>query len=420
MKYTLQTLIIALSLLIPATCFGTGTDSFEKQKSYFLTAKQELENMLDGKQPLSYERAIYLIENAYWANKLNYAHFTSGLNNHETIIRRIMEVNAPRIAQKYEPQILERAIQTPEDRSRALENLLANWAIYAYMKDTISYLYKDSTWDKLFSYPYVYSYSDPLGTTHWENTQISNLLITGRGNCFALASLYKIFAERLHTNATLSTAPNHIYIVNQDEKGREYNVELSNGSFPGSGTMGTLTYTTNTAIDNDIALRQLDLKQSVALCIVYLAKGYEHKFGTVNDGFMMACAESTLRHDSKSLNAMLLKAELLENEVLAKQQNVTKLQADRTFAAYEKLITQLYTLGYREMPVDMKNKLIKGWTRDSSTILASKNYNPPAYNHAGQPNTRYASLSWGAFDEEIPNKPIEQFGCTVYDTKAKK
>lgn len=94
-------------------------------------------------------------------------------------------------------------------------------------------------------------------------------------------------------------------------------------------------------------MRTLDLKQSVALCLVYLAKGYEHKFETKTDDFILQWAATTLQYDSLNLNAMLLKAEVLEKKIIDKNKSIAQLQKDKEFAEYEKLITALYVKGYQ-------------------------------------------------------------------------
>ena len=126
-------------------------------------------------------------------------------------------------------------------------------------------------------HPFTYSTEDPFGTTDWRNLQTLSLLETQKGNCYALATLFKIFSERFNSGANLVTAPHLVYIEHRDPHGNMFNVELATRSFPGTGAIQTLTYTTREALMNDIALRSLDLKQSVALNLVYLAKGYQAK-----------------------------------------------------------------------------------------------------------------------------------------------
>lgn len=217
-----------------------------------------------------------------------------------------------------------------------------------------------------------------------------------------------------------TSAPAHIYIRHGDDKGVRYNLELSNGIFPGDGTISTITYTPKAAIQNGIALRELNAKKSVALCLVYLAKGYEYKFGIKDDDFMLSCAEAALNYDSLNLNAMLLKAEVLETRLIAQQKDAKALHSQNDFKAYEQWITHIYDLGYREMPYEMKNIILKGWQRDSLGTFSTTNHKPQRIKHPYLTDTRYASVSWGKFDGEIRTKPLERFGNTVFDTKAKK
>ncbi len=417
MKRIIQSLLLAFVI----TGTAEANDSLSIKKDNFVKARHTLEQMLVGEKELNYEEAIYTIENAYGDNQLSAAQYHSSINRHVGNLRNIIAANRGKIIDNYNPDILLSAMQSKEDRAKKNKDLLANWAIYSYLTDTLFYVQQDS--NRLYlmrSLPYQYSYTDPLGTADWSNTQVSHLLRTKSGNCFALASLYKILADRLHTDAALCTAPGHIYISHTDEIGRPYNIELSNGTFPGSGTIGTLTYTTNAAIDNDIALRQLDQKQAIALCIVYLAKGYQHKFAITQDDFMLQCAETALQYDPNCLNALLLKAEILEQRILVNNTTPTTSTKPPTYNEYEKLLQHLYALGYREMPLDMKNILVKGWQKDTLAVLQYKNNMPEKYNSAGIRNTRYGSLSWGLFDEEIKTKAVEQYGRTLFDTKTKK
>ena len=417
MKRTLITVFAAIILCCSTT--QAATDSLALRKEYYQSAKQELEDMLDGKQPLSFERAIFLIENAYWENSLDYEGYKHVIDLHAVNVMALSQANdLPDSG--YHPIPLQAVMQSENSRSLAMDNLRKNWAIYTYMVDTTVLYSNIDGWRPVKSLPFKYSYSDPMGTRDWQNTLVSHMLLTRTGNCFALAAFYKILSERLGTDAALSTAPSHIYITHRNEQGIPFNIELSNGRFAGTGTLATLTYTTNDAIRNNIALRELDLKQSIALCLVYLAKGYEYKFGNLQDNFVRSCADAALKHDALSLNAMLLKAEMLESESVAKNSDIKALQQDNVFVEYQSLITHLYRLGYREMPLEMKNVLIKGWTKDTLTHLFLKSNLPEAYNHSGVKNTRYASLSWGMFDEEIKYKPIEKFGRAVYDVKKQK
>jgi len=268
--------------------------------------------------------------------------------------------------------------------------------------------------------PYVYSYTDPMATEDWRNSQVVNLNNSKQGNCFALVSLYKILSDRLNSDAILCTAPSHIYISHEDENGISYNIELGSRKFPGTGTLATLTHSTMESIRSDVSLLRLTEQQSIVLCLVYLAKGYQHKFNVTNDGFMMNCAITALKFDKLNLNAMLLKSELLESEMTHSSKSIAQLRNDSKFIEYEKLISSLYQLGYREMPFQMKDQLITGWSKDTVTALANNNYKLAETNISQLFQSRKASLSWGLFDEEFVYKPIERYGNALFDCQSKR
>lgn len=403
---------IALLIAIILPCSLRASDTTSSAKNYFVNAKFHLENMLNGKEPMNFEDAIYQIENAWWENQIDYSSYKAALDFHSNAIMVLM--NNFRDSSKM--QVVSDLSGSKEKKLEAYEKLLANYTIYRYMTNTTMWLGRSGV---MYRSPCSYSHEDPMATTDWTNSQVCKLLNNNTGNCFALASLFEIYSQRLNSGALLCTAPSHIYIRHADEKGTYYNVELSSKTFPGTGTIETITYTPGEATKNNIALRELSLKQSIALCLVYLAKGYEHKFNIYDDQFMLDCAESALKHDDHNLNAMLLKAEILEKRLVKQGKEVQQLQNGEDFKDFEKWLTHIYKLGYREMPFEMKNLIIKGWSKDTLVRLALKNHTPQNLN-SKLPSTRYASLSWGLFDEEMKTKPLERYGNTVFDTKKQK
>jgi hypothetical protein len=406
------TLVIG-QLLFSATIKAADIpDSTTVSKQHYYAAKEQFKGMLSGKEELSYEKAITIVENAYYENEVNLVDFNLLIDFHVQNINRIIEINYDESALQIE-QVLHK---TEEQQIEEYKNALTNWAIYSYITDTTLFLVNNQL---SYHLPYEYSYADPLGTVNWRNTQVFNLLDNKTGNCYALASLFKIFSERLNSEALICTAPGHIYIRHADHKGIYHNVELGSKAFPGTGSLETLTYTTDEATKNGISLRELDLKQSVALNLVYLAKGYAYKFGVKDDDFIMECAELALQYDELNLNAMLLKAEVLEERLIKKDKPIKALQADKTFQEYEKLITHLFDLGYREMPTEMKNLVISRLRKEDSPYPMT-NHTPNPFEDLGVKEERYATLSNGLFDEQMLTKPVEQYHRTMFDTKQKK
>lgn len=406
------TLIIG-QLLFSASVNATDiVDSTAVSKQYYHAAKEQFKNMLSGKEELSYEKAITIVENAYYENEVNLVDSNLLIDFHVQNINRIIEINYDESALQIE-QVLHK---TEEQQIEEYKNALTNWAIYSYITDTTLFLVNNQL---SYHLPYEYSYEDPLGTVNWQTTQVFNLLDNKTGNCYALASLFKIFSERLNSEALICTAPGHIYIRHADHKGIYHNVELGSKAFPGTGSLETLTYTTDEATKNGISLRELDIKQSVALNLVYLAKGYAYKFGVKDDNFIMECAELALQYDELNLNAMLLKAEVLEERLIKKDKTIKALQADKIFQEYEKLITHLFDLGYREMPTEMKDLVISRLRKEDSPYPMT-DHTPKPFEDLGVKEERYATLSNGLFDEQMLTKPVEQYHRTMFDTKQKK
>ncbi len=421
MKKTLAlSLVLALQIASVNFLFAGANNDTTKikptdfQKSCFYSAKQEIEDMLSGKTPLNYERAVFVTENAFYDNEVYFENYQYILDKYTTIIKQLYASEYNEKSQNLKPTLLE----TEDIKRKKYANAVANWAIYRYIADTTKIINNNSISIYL---PFKYSNKDPFATNNWSNSQIFSLInpYSRSGNCYALASLFKILSLRLNSDANICTAPNHVFIQHKDNNGIQYNVELASNAFPGTGSLQTITYTTNEAIRSGIALRTLDLKQSVAICLVYLAKSYENKFNIKDDAFLLSCANLAIKNDSLNLNAMLLKAEVLEERIIKKSKTIAQLQTDKEFLQYQKFIAKLYQLGYREMPLEMKNILVSTIRKDTVPLII-KDHTPQPFASIGVKTTRYATLSNGLFEEVHETKPIEKFNRTVFDTKTKK
>ena len=76
------------ALLFQATAYGQD----KSEQVQFYKAEAKLEQMLSGKGPLNYERAIFEIENAYWGNKLDYTAFRSAIDWQAECIAKLAKV----------------------------------------------------------------------------------------------------------------------------------------------------------------------------------------------------------------------------------------------------------------------------------------------------------------------------------------
>jgi hypothetical protein len=110
----------------------------------------------------------------------------------------------------------------------------------------------------------------------------------------------------------LSLAPNHMYIQNRCKKIGWYNTELTSGSFPIDGWIMASGYLPLKGVQSGIYMDTLSNREAIALCILDLAKGYEHKTHNYYNGFILRCCDSSLQYFPQNAQAILLKAETLK------------------------------------------------------------------------------------------------------------
>jgi hypothetical protein len=195
-----------------------------------------------------------------------------------------------------------------------------------------------------------------MGREDWSKMFVSKLLKDHKGNCHSLPYLYKILAEEIGVSANLSIAPNHLYIKHSSKQIGMYNTELTSATFPIDAWLMSSGYIHLDAIRSGIYMDTLDNKESLALCLLDLAKGFERKYGTVNDDFILKCINQSLKYYPNSIDALLFKSELL----LRKFRNKETINSQLVFKEYENLIIKIHQLGYRKMP----EKMYQNWLLD--------------------------------------------------------
>lgn len=427
MNKPITILIFAFCCLLSNATLGAATDS---SNIHFENALQEVKEMLEGTKKLDFERAVFITENAYHDNAYSYEAFQQTIANNLFLITQLIYANNKSDTLDFNVKVqqngrfnIDEIRYTPQQKKELYNNELANWAIFTYITDTTAF-------GSYTHYPYQYNAKDPFGMKDWKNSQVINLLASNEntGNCFAFAALFKIFANQLNSNAVICTAPQHIYIQHQDHKGDWYNVELATAGHPTDGSIQTLTYTTNKALMNDIALRNLDEKQSVALCLVNLAKSYEHKYNNPTADFLLQCAALALQHDPKNLNALLLKQQVLDAKVVAyartnKINTIEKLRNDKEIngqlTQLEKHLAHLSNLGYIQMPVDMQEIVLNGFKGEHTAQFIKKDKNPSPFTSIAVPEkeNHYVDVSHGLFQEVFAPKAIEIYGHFTFNTQ---
>lgn len=155
-------------------------------------------------------------------------------------------------------------------------------------------------------FPIKYDFEDYWGRENWAKMFVTKLLKTNSGQCHSMPLLYLILAEAIDAEPYLALSPNHSYIKFEDEKGKWYNLELTNGMFTVSSFILNNGFITAEAIQNKLYMQNLSKKEMLSQFYTDLASGYLHKFGY--DDFVEKVANKALELNPNSINANMVKS----------------------------------------------------------------------------------------------------------------
>lgn len=324
--------------------FLTCLNSFPQAgQEFYEQAFRKVNCMLDETCEANLKDAVFIVENAYFSNLLDKEQFD-----------------------KHIAFVSELAIGLIESRELLYnlpdkEEVAKHAAIFNVIKDSIPILVDNKT--IVYIPPYSYDFNDIWGNKEWSNMFVSKLLDTRKGNCHSLPLLYKIIADEIGAKAHLAIAPNHMYIKLQNEANGWYNTELTSGVFPMDAWLMASGYIHLDAIVNKIYMEALNDKQSIALCMTDLAKGYERKFGSgANLDFILECCDATLEYYPNYINALILRAEtkkkkfvklMAGNDAKDTREMNSLPEAKKMYDELSFEYNKIFELGYRHMPEDM-------------------------------------------------------------------
>lgn len=337
-----QLLVHIILMLFSFTVFcQTEIDKQAIIKRYE-AALDELTQLASSTEPLIFKKAVFTVENTYWDNELDYELFNQQIESYTKFCKAIIN---------------SRDLLYNEDDK---EQVKVHAAIFWALTDTIPIQFGD----KIVKHePFTYDFEDFFGEKDWSKMFVVKLLNTKKGNCHSMPYLYKILAEELGEEAYLSLAPNHIYIKLKNKNSGWYNTELTSGIFPIDAWLKSSGYIHMNAIRNGIFMDTLGHQQSIALCMIDLAQGYEKKLG-FNDGhFILKACDIALKYYPNYINAMLMKAET-QRKLIAQQaktagaESISELfiyssATQEMFNNMEQTYIKIHELGYRKMPEQM-------------------------------------------------------------------
>jgi|GEM_PF-5068809 hypothetical protein len=367
---------ILLLLLCSAKGLGQGKESYRQ-------AYTRLVQMLEGKDSLDFKKAVFLTENAYFENSLNYDAYNDQITALAKICRRVGD----------QPKFKDVA-----------NNVQYNWAVHQFITDTLDFALGGDTIRKL---PYRYDTLDPSGQKDIINTFLLKLLQTGTGNCRSLTYLYKILADELGAESFFTLAPYHIYIQHFDppnryHERRAYNLELTNGSFPRDGWIIAGSYITWTAIRNGMYGVRLNAKQNIALCLSDLGVSYERQFGT--DDFLLKLYQTARKYHPENAQNRVRLAESYRK--IGKVSSADSLCATLVLEGYREMPDRMYDLWRTEVRKD----------KDALHSDTSRTYEAPK-DPFGNP---MPTLSKGKFKEDADQTDSTRVGSVVVNCQTGK
>lgn len=329
-------------IIIVFVLFGCFLNAQPHQEMYD-RAFEKLNCQLNGTCKLSFKEAVFTVENTYLGNTLDKIRF-------DKQIKILVDLSKQLITSRD-------LVYNLEDK----EQVEKCAALYSIMSDTIP-IQLDAN-RILHHPPFSYDFTDIWGHKNWTNMFVSELLETKKGNCHSLPYLYKILADEIGVKAHISVAPNHFYIKHHNKVNGWYNTELTSGIFPVDAWLMASGYIHLDAVVNKLYMEALSEKQSIALCMIDLAKAYQRKLGLLADTeFILKCCDAALKYYPNYINGLLLKVEikkkqydvLMENNFAEYPAEIFHIpEAQQLFSEMTQLYAQIHQLGYRKMPEEM-------------------------------------------------------------------
>jgi hypothetical protein len=288
---------------VPLINYKFPLQNWKQGTDIYYSIYDTLSEMLVGLTPLSLKKAVFLIENAYLDNKMDYRVYSKTISDIIDTCKQLM-------------------IDKGYDRNNNVAKIMV---LHQYMSDSIKI--KDPKTKKIINhYPIKYDFEDAWGSEDWTKMFVTKLLAKRSGQCHSLPLLFLILCEEIGAKAYLSYSPSHSYIKFIDSKGRWNNLELTNGHLTTDDAIIGSGFIKAEALANHIYMDTLNMQQTAARCLTDLANGYSIKYGY--DSFVLKCLNKALEYKPNDIFALQQKSDyytLLLNYVL-RQINFPALQ----------------------------------------------------------------------------------------------
>ncbi len=257
-------------------------------EDYYMTAFNEMSDMLAGRDSLSIKRSVYLAEWAYFEGNLDYkTDFCDEIGRIVKYVNLFYDVN--------------RLDSYKTGKQMALNEY--------FFRPYSGNQYKPYTYD--FETFYM---DDRL----WEWQFVSNVLKTHSGQCRSLPWMYKILANETGADVSLAQAPGHCYIMYRDEDNLTpedwINLELTTHQMQPEWWIKQDFEICDSAVQVGTYMTPLTDIQTVACQMAELALGYKVKFNRY-DEFTFYCSSRSLEFYPMNPNAWIIRGKSLERMI---------------------------------------------------------------------------------------------------------
>lgn len=297
-------------------------------------ACDEMVAMLDGRQPLSIRRAVFLAEWAYLDGEPNYDTYCRTIDSAALFLQRFIETNGL-------------------GRYKTGRNLaLTEYFFHPYSGNG----YK----------PFTYDFGEAADDKDFARQFVTPLMRTHKGQCRSLPMYYRILAEAIGADACIAYAPAHVFIRYRNDDGlypEEWvNVELTTHQITPEFWYREHFEIDDKQIEMRVYLHPLYDRETVAAQLADLAFGYKKKFG-LYDAFTLRCVGKSLEYYPQNPKAEIIRGnslDALRRERLAGNGDAPDDEVQRLEAELQAVAERLDSLGWRPMGGELFEKLERG------------------------------------------------------------
>lgn len=318
------------------TNYGFPMQSEFEGTAAFYSAFDEISNMLSGQEDLNLGRTVFLVENAWHNNKLDYNEYKNSIRSGVEFCNRKIE----------------------EEKLDRNDNLVKNMMLFRYIADTLKV--KDKATGKTQThYPVKYNHEDYDSHINYDSHFVTTLMQTHTGQCHSMPLYYLVLAEEMRADAYWSFSPRHSFVKIQDEKGDWHNLELTCKAILSDTHYMNSSYIKAESLQNKIYLEPMDKTNTVAEMLIEMTRCYYQKYGY--DDFYLKCIDTAQQYLKNDLNAKLMKSAYqtrltLTLAYLLQSKNPDRMKelSPEAYKHYELMQAQykeIDDMGYEELPV---------------------------------------------------------------------